>query len=38
MEKVKFPENSLLYINQAYLTVKKTHTKFIVIFLFLGSL
>ena len=38
MEKVKFPENSLLYINQAYLTVKKSHKKFIVIFLFLGSL
>ena len=27
MEKVNFPENSLLYINQSYLTVKKKKKK-----------
>ena len=32
MEKVNFPESTLFYLNQAYLTVKKK--KFIVIFLF----
>ena len=28
MEKVNFPENTLLYINQAFLTVKKNKKSF----------
>ena len=30
MEKVNFPENSLLYINQSYFTVKKKQKKFLL--------
>ena len=37
MEKVNYAKNSLLYINQAYLTVKRK-ANIIVTFLFLGRL
>ena len=33
MEKVNFQENMLLYVNQSYLTFKKTKRSFIVNFL-----
>ena len=33
MEKVNFPENTLLYINQSYLTVKNIRTYSIVIYI-----
>ena len=37
MEKVNYPENTILYLIQGYLTVKKTPKKHtIVIFLFWG--
>ena len=34
MEKVNFPENSLLYINQSYFTVKKKQKKFLLWFFY----
>ena len=34
MEKVNFPENSLLYINQSYFTVKKKKKKFLLSFFY----
>ena len=37
VEKVNFPENSLLYINQAYLTVKKNTQKIYCDFFILGQ-
>ena len=33
MEKVNFPENTLLYMNQSYLTIKKKKKNFVVTFL-----
>ena len=38
MEKVNFPENSLLYINQSYFTVKKKKKNFYCDFFILGQL
>ena len=38
MEKVNFPENSLIYINQAYLTVQKNKKIYYCDFLILGQI
>lgn len=38
MEKLNFPENSLIYFNQAYLTVKKNKKIFYCNFSLLGQI
>ena len=38
MEKVNFPENTLIYLNQAYLAVKKNQKKFCCDYFILGQI